>query len=64
MPTLQPANCDSDLETIEHLRELVQAIDKRARHFERTGEAEIVRDAAALRKKAIQRIEELTRVPH
>ena len=53
-----------DVETIEHLRELVQAIDRRCWHFERQGENEIARDAAALRTKALERIEELTRTQH
>ena len=53
-----------DLETIEHLRELVQAIDKRTWHFERKGEDEIARDAARLREKALERIAELERTRH
>ena len=53
-----------DLEMIEHLRELVQAIDKRTWHFERKGEADIARDAAALREKALERIAELERTRH
>jgi hypothetical protein len=53
-----------DADTIEHLRELVQAIDKRTWHFERKGEAEIARDAAALRQKALERIAELERTRH
>ena len=53
-----------DIETIEHLRELVQAIDKRTWHFERKGEADIARDAARLREKALERIAELERTRH
>jgi hypothetical protein len=53
-----------DIETIEHLKELVQAIDKRSWHFERKGEAEIARDAEALRQKALERIAELERTHH
>jgi hypothetical protein len=44
---------------IENLRELVRAIDKRTWHLDHAGEAEIARDAAALRLKAIERIAEL-----
>jgi hypothetical protein len=54
----------TQLETIEHLRELVDAIDKRSWHFERKGEVDIARDAAALRKKALERIAELERTHH
>ena len=41
---------------IEDLRELITALDRRVPHLERTGEIEIARDAAALRKKALERI--------
>lgn len=51
-------------ETIQHLRELVQAIDVRRWHFEREGELEIARDAAMLRQKAIERIAELEQKAH
>jgi hypothetical protein len=44
------------LKMIEDLRELVSALDRRVPHLERTGEIEIARDAAALRKKALERI--------
>jgi hypothetical protein len=54
----------TDTETIEHLRELVQAIDRRSWHFERKGESDIARDAAALREKALARIAELERTHH
>lgn len=53
-----------DAETIEHLRELVQAIDRRCWHFEREGEDDILRDAAVLKKKALERIAELERTHH
>jgi hypothetical protein len=53
-----------DRETIEHLRELVQAIDRRSWHLERKGEADLARDAAALRQKALERIAELERTLH
>jgi hypothetical protein len=44
---------------IDALRELVEALDRRVTHVERLGEARIARDAAALRKEAVNRIQEL-----
>jgi hypothetical protein len=41
---------------IRHLRELIVALDRRVPHVERSGEAAIARDAAALRDKAVKRI--------
>jgi hypothetical protein len=41
---------------IRHLRELIAALDRRVPHVERSGEAAIARDAAALRDKALKRI--------
>jgi hypothetical protein len=46
-------------QVIEHLRELIIALDRRVPHLERTGEAEIARNAAALRHAALERITEL-----
>jgi len=43
------------------LRELIEALDSRVPRVERAGEAQIARDAAALRQEAVRRIEELTR---
>jgi len=45
--------------TLRQLRELIAALDRRVPHIEDTGEVVIARDAAALRKKAMQRIAEL-----
>ena len=42
------------------LRELVEALDRRVPHVERLGEVRIARDAAALRKEAANRLDELT----
>lgn len=57
-----PASSAADrAETIEHLRELIEAIDRRTWHFERKGEIAIARDAAMLRQKALDRIAELER---
>jgi hypothetical protein len=44
---------------LRHLRELIAALDRRVPHVERLGEASIAKDAALLRKKALQRITEL-----
>ena len=48
-------------DTIGMLRDLVDALDRRVPHAERVGETRIAFDAAALRKTALNRIEELTR---
>ena len=45
--------------TLRQLRELIAALDRRVPPIEDTGEIVIARDAAALRKKAMQRIAEL-----
>jgi len=47
-------------DTIGMLRELVDALDRRVPQAERVGETRIAADAAALRKAALKRIEELT----
>jgi hypothetical protein len=44
---------------IQHLRELIGALDERVPHLERTGERGIADDAKALRTRAVQRIAEL-----
>jgi hypothetical protein len=41
------------------LEELIEALDRRAAHIERAGEAVIAREAAALRAKAVNRLAEL-----
>ena len=43
-----------------HLRDLIAALDRRVPHVERLGEVEIVRAAMDLRKKAEERLAELT----
>ena len=45
---------------VQALRDLVDALDRRVAHVERLGEARIASEAAALRKEAVNRIEELT----
>ena len=47
-------------DAIGMLRELVYALDRRVPQVERAGETRIALDAAALRKAALNRIEELT----
>jgi hypothetical protein len=44
---------------IARLRELIDALDNRVPHLEREGETRIADEAAALRKKAVERISEL-----
>jgi len=44
---------------IGRLRELIDALDSRVPHLEREGETRIADEAAALRKKAVERISEL-----
>jgi hypothetical protein len=44
---------------VQHLLELVAAIDRRMPQVMRAGEAAIARDAATLRQRALRRIEEL-----
>lgn len=47
---------DTPTEQIQLLRELIEALDRRVPHIERTGEIQIARDAAVLREKALKRI--------
>jgi hypothetical protein len=44
---------------IRHLRELIEALDRRAPHIEGHGEMEIAREAAALKARAVARLAEL-----
>ena len=44
---------------LDHLRELLVALDRRVPHLEREGEIQIARDAAALKQKTLARIAEL-----
>jgi hypothetical protein len=45
---------------MRHLRELIEALDRRVPHLERTGEIRIARDAAGLKKKALERLARLS----
>jgi len=46
---------------VRKLLELIAALDRRVPQVERVGEAAIARDAAALKARALKRIEELER---
>jgi hypothetical protein len=53
----------SNAATIKTLKELIAALDRRLPHVERLGEAAIADEAAALKARALERIEELQREP-
>jgi hypothetical protein len=44
---------------IRHLRQLIEALNRRVPHIERAGEAKIARDAAELMEKALERLKVL-----
>jgi hypothetical protein len=44
---------------IRHLRQLIDALNRRVPHIERAGEAKIARDAGDLMEKALGRLKEL-----
>ena len=46
---------------VRELLELIEALDRRLPQVQRVGEASIARDAAALKARALKRIEELER---
>lgn len=46
-------------EQVRHLRELIDALERRVPQIERLGEVQIARDAALLKKKALKRLAEL-----
>ena len=46
-------------ELTRELEELIAALDRRVPRVEQAGEADIARDAAALRAKAVERLAEL-----
>ena len=48
---------------VRELLELIAALDRRVPQVQRAGEASIARDAAALKARALKRIEELEREP-
>ena len=48
---------------VRELLELIAALDRRVPQVHRPGEASIARDAAALKARALKRIEELEQEP-
>lgn len=48
---------------VRELMELIAALDRRMPQVQRAGEASIARDAAALKARALKRIDELEREP-
>jgi hypothetical protein len=54
-------NASSRDRVVATLTELIDALDRRVPHVERVGEIRIAHEAAALKKEALTRIEELTR---
>jgi hypothetical protein len=49
----------NDLDNIRILHELIAALDRRLPQMQHAGEASIVRDAAALKATALERVAEL-----
>jgi hypothetical protein len=47
------------VDQIRHLRELIDALERRVPMIERLGEVQIARDAELLKEKALKRIAEL-----
>jgi len=56
-----PAAVPSASRAVRELLELIAALDRRVPQVERAGEAAIAHDAAALKTRALKRIEELER---
>lgn len=54
--SMPPARADR---TLMHLRELIEALDRRVPQIASAGELEIAREAAIVRDRAIARIREL-----
>jgi hypothetical protein len=52
---------DSSRALIQHLQELIEALERRAPQIEREGELDIARDAASLKALAVARLAELQR---
>jgi hypothetical protein len=44
---------------VQHLRDLIEALDRRVPHVERAGEVTIAREASELRTLAVRRVAEL-----
>ena len=50
---------DARKRAIRHLKQLIEALNRRVPHIERVGEAAIARDAADLMKQALKRLKAL-----
>ena len=59
MTTTERTDAKGGTTIIERLRELIKALDRRAPSPGRTGEVDIVRDASALRARALERLTDL-----
>jgi hypothetical protein len=59
-----PSKTSTRTGAIRELRELIAALDRRVPQVQRAGEPSIAREAAALKARALKRIEELTREPN
>ncbi|HXI28767.1 MAG TPA: hypothetical protein VNG89_10095 [Vicinamibacterales bacterium] len=57
----QPAHMVMRARAIRELQELIEALERRMPQVQRAGEASIAREAAALKARALKRIEELER---
>jgi hypothetical protein len=51
------------ISAVRELLELISALDRRVPQIQRAGEASIAHDAAALKARALERIEQLEREP-
>lgn len=60
MSTSKDRRTENRAELIAHLHELIEALNRRIPHIEREGEQAIARDSAALKKRAQQRIAQLS----
>ena len=61
-PDRKPSE-EERMQTLQNLRELIAALDRRVPHIERDGEVAIVRMAATLKERALARIAELEAEP-
>jgi hypothetical protein len=56
---MKASDDDDRKRAIRHLRQLIDALNRRVPHVERVGETEIARDAAELMGKALKRLKAL-----
>jgi hypothetical protein len=61
MTVTHPKSAVGRAQLIEQLHELIRALDSRAPHLERAGETQIADEAAALKRKATERLAQLER---